>query len=166
MRRYRCFEVKLEPSYSTNQEFAKITGFGIDHYYENTDFYTLRLNKKFYWNAPRNNPDMKSVREFKRYYENHRKRFRYIYSANKLWYIKRKNLQNNLIDRGTLPLTFAAMHRLSEMSRYDPNTLEKHLEKSYGWLLSEFITKSIYQFIDMISSEITGDDFRITGFRT
>jgi hypothetical protein len=159
-------EVKLEPSYSTKQEFSKVTGFGIDPLYVDKDYYTLRLNKKFYWNAPRNTPDAKSIRDLKKYYENHRKRFRYIYSANKLWYIKRRNLQNGLIDRGTLPLTFAAMHRLSEMSRYDPNTLEKHLEKSYGWLLSEFITKSIYQYIDMISSEITGDDFRITGFRT
>ncbi|USK46333.1 YaaC family protein [Cytobacillus oceanisediminis] len=159
-------EVKLEPGYSSQQEFAKLTGFGIDKYYDVVDFYTLRLNKKFHWNAPRNSPDTDSLRDFVRYYETHRKRFRYIYSANKLWYIKRKNLQNGLIDRQTLPLTFAAMHRLSEMSRYDPNTLKKHLEKNYGWLLSEFITKSIYQFIDMISSEITGDDFRITGFRT
>lgn len=58
------------------------------------------------------------------------------------------------------------MHCLSEMSRYDPNRLAKHLEKSCGWLLTEFINKSIYQFIDMISSEISGDDFRVTGFRT
>lgn len=159
-------EVQLEPGYSSQQEFAKITGFGIDRYYDNTDFYTLRLNKKFYWYAPRNSPDRRSLKEFSKYYTNHRTRFRYIYSHSKLWYIKRKNLQNGLIDRSTLPLTFAAMHRLSEMSRYDPETLEKHLHKNYGWLLSEFITKSIYQFVDMISSEITGDDFRVTGFRT
>lgn len=49
---------------------------------------------------------------------------------------------------------FAAMHRLSEMSRYDPNTLDKHLAGKAGWLLTEFITKSIYQFIDMISSDV------------
>jgi hypothetical protein len=120
-------EVKLKPSYSTNQEFAKITGFTIDRYYDNSNFYTLRLNKVFYWNAPRNNPDIRSITEFTRYYENHRKRFRYIYSANKLWYIKRKDLKG-IIDRGTLPLTFATMHRLSEMSRYDPNTLENILK--------------------------------------
>jgi hypothetical protein len=158
-------EVKLEPAYSTPQEFKKITGFGLDRLYDNTDNYNLRLNKEFNWNAPRNSPDPQSLKNFKKYYQNNRKRFRYIYSSTDLWYIKRKNLQN-VIDRGTLPLTYAAMHRLSEMSRYDPNTLEKHLHKNYGWLLSEFITKSIYQFIDMISSEITGDDFRVTGFRT
>lgn len=159
-------EVKLEPESSTMQEFSKITGFGIDRYYDQGDYYTLRLNKKFHWNAPRNNPDQDSIKAFKKYYASHRKRFRYIYSTNNLWYIKRKNLKNGLIDRGTLPLIFAAMHRLSEMSRYDPNTLTKHLEKSYGWLLSEFITKSIHQFVDMISSEITGEDFRIPGFRS
>ncbi|MFJ1450510.1 YaaC family protein [Bacillus halotolerans] len=159
-------ELRLEPEYSTDKEFAKITGFGKDFYYDQIDYYTLRLNKEFKWDAPRNNPTTESLQDLSKYYKNHRKRFRYIYSANKLWYIKRKNLTNGLIDRGTLPLTFAAMHRLSEMSRYDPNTLEKHLEKSYGWLLSEFITKSIHQFVDMVSSEITGDDFRVTGFRT
>lgn len=120
----------------------------------------------FHWHAPRNNPDKASIKAFKQYYESHRKRFRYIYSTNNLWYIKRKNLKNGLIDKGTLPLTFSAMHRLSEMPRYDPNTLNKHLEKPYGWLLSEFITKSIHQFVDMISSEITGDDFRVPGFRS
>ncbi|ATL40557.1 hypothetical protein CQJ38_13895 [Bacillus velezensis] len=158
-------ELRLEPEYSSENEFSKITGFGKDIYYDQVDYYTIRLNKKFKWDAPRNNPTTESLQELSKYYKNHRKRFRYIYSANKLWYIKRKNLAK-VINRGTLPLTFGAMHRLSEMSRYDPNTLEKHLEKSYGWLLSEFITKSIHQFVDMVSSEITGDDFRVTGFRT
>lgn len=51
------------------------------------------------------------------------------------------------------------------MSRYDPNRLDAHLASQHGWLLSEFINKSLYQFIDMISSEISGDDFRATGFR-
>lgn len=57
------------------------------------------------------------------------------------------------------------MHRLSELSRYEPQTLNKHLNKDASWLLTEFITKSMYQFIDQISSEITGNDFRLTGFR-
>ncbi|WP_299143409.1 YaaC family protein [uncultured Vibrio sp.] len=62
-------------------------------------------------------------------------------------------------------LTIGAMHRLSELSRYNPQNLHKHLTKDASWLLSEFINKSIYQFIDQISSEITGNDFRVTGFR-
>lgn len=43
--------------------------------------------------------------------------------------------------------------------------LNNHLEKKGGWLLSEFISKSMVQFIDQISSEITGFDFKPTGFR-
>ncbi len=161
-------ETKLEAEYSNKTTISKLKGFEIDPYYDNTDCYVIRLKKRFKWNAIRNQPDTDSRTAFKTYYKNHRNKFRYIYSANKLWYIKRNDLTNNnsVIDRNPLILMFGAMHRLSEMSRYDPNTLDKHLSGKSGWLLSEFITKSIYQFIDMISSEITGDDFRVTGFRT
>lgn len=65
-------------SYSTQQEFSKITGFGIDRFYEKNVFYTLRLNKNFYWKAPRNSPNTESLKQFKKYYKSHRKRFRYI----------------------------------------------------------------------------------------
>ncbi|MFC7679936.1 YaaC family protein [Paenibacillus sp. GCM10028914] len=159
-------EVTLESQYSNQGTMKKITGFSKDRYYDNNDIYIIRRNKTFYWEASHNAPNAKSLSSFKKYYLNNRKKFRYIYSPNKLWYIKRSNLTNGIIDRNTLVLTFAAMHRLSEMSRYDPNALEKHLSSGSGWLLTEFITKSSVQFIDMISSEITGDDFRVTGFRS
>ncbi|WP_243550628.1 YaaC family protein [Priestia megaterium] len=160
-------ETKLEPQYSNKTTLSKLKGFEIDPYYDNSDGYVIRIKKRFKWNAPRNKPNAISGSALRSYYQNHRNRFRYIYSANKLWYIKRADLDNShIIDRNSLILMFGAMHRLSEMSRYDPNTLDKHLSGKAGWLISEFITKSIYQFIDMISSEITGDDFRVTGFRT
>lgn len=159
-------EAILEPQYSNQSTIAKLQGYSVDRYYNNSQFYVIRHNKTFYWEAPRNVPTNGSMISLNNYYFNNRKNLRYIYSPNKLWYIKRNNLKNGIINKSTLTLTFAAMHRLSEMSRYDPNSLDIHLTHSYGWLLSEFITKSIYQFIDMISSEITGDDFRVTGFRT
>lgn len=166
IRREGWLEVTLEPQDSNKATLSKITGYGIDNYYNNSEFYVLRRNKKFIWDAPRNNPTLESLNSFRSYYFNNRKNLRYIFSPNKLWYLKRSNLTNGIINKGTLTLTFSAMHRLSEMSRYDPNTLDKHLSSSSGWLISEFITKSAFQFIDMISSEITGDDFRVTGFRT
>ncbi|MFP9135520.1 YaaC family protein, partial [Shewanella algae] len=93
--------------------------------------------------------------------------FAYIYSANDLWYVKRKDLtSSSIISRSTLPLTYAAMHRLSELARYEPQSLRTHLEKEASWLLSEFIEKSIVQFVDQISCEITGNEFRVTGFRS
>ncbi|MGI1809694.1 YaaC family protein [Priestia sp. TGN 0903] len=162
------FEARLEPEYSNKTTMSKLPSFEIDPYYDNNDYYVIRLKKRFSWDAYRNQPNAISRASFKSYYKKNRNRFRYIYSANNLWYIKRSDLINNscIIDRNPLILMFGAMHRLSEMSRYDPNTLDKHLSGKAGWLLSEFITKSIYQFIDMVSSEITGDDFRVTGFRT
>jgi hypothetical protein len=159
------FEVQLENEHSNTRTLSRLTGYGLDPIYDNSRCYTLRRNKKFDWEAPRGVPTDKSLESLQKHHTKIRKELRYIYSPNSLWYIKRKDLQNYLIDKSTLTLTMAAMHRLSELSRYNPQTLNKHLEKDASWLLTEFINKSIYQFIDHISSEITGHDFRVTGFR-
>lgn len=158
-------EVQLEKEHSTNSTIKKLIGFSIDKKYNNSS-YTIRRNKTFDWKAPRNSPMGDSVKNLQEYHVKIRKQLRYIYSPTNLWYIKRKDVQTGIINRSTLPLVFIAMHRLSELARYQPQTLKKHLEKKHSWLLSEFISKSMYQFIDQISSEITGDDFRLTGFRT
>lgn len=160
------FDCSLDLKNSNNRVIGKLIGFSRDRFYQNQSSWIIRRNKKFNWKAPRNNPTPKSLKEFKKYYTKIRGKLRYIYGHTDLWYIKRKDLTNNIIDRNTLTLTFAAMHRLSEMSRYEPNILRNHLERNASWLLSEFISKSILQFVDQISSEITGNDFRLTGFRT
>ena len=158
-------EIQIEPKHSNNRTLTRLEGYSLDPNYDNSTYYTLRRNKKFNWDAPRNNPTQVSLTSLESYYTKRRKELRYIYSPNELWYIKRKDLQNYIIDKSTLTLTIGAMHRLSELSRYNPQTLSKHLTKDASWLLTEFINKSIYQFIDQISSEITGNDFRMTGFR-
>jgi len=158
-------EIQLEKEHSNSRTLGRLIGYSIDRNYDNSKFYTLRRNKKFNWDAPRNNPTQESIESLESYYKNRRKELRYIYSPNELWYVKRKDLQNHIIDKSTLTLTIGAMHRLSELSRYNPQILSKHLTKDASWLLTEFINKSIYQFIDQISSEITGNDFRMTGFR-
>lgn len=160
------FEAELEPEHSNKTTLSRLVGFSLDEKYVNDDFYTIRRNKVFTWIAPRNTPTADSKKELEKYHVKIRKQLRYIYSPNNLWYVKRKDLKNHVIDRGTLPLIFIAMHRLSELSRYQPQILKKLFERSSSWLLSEFITKSMVQFVDQISSEITGDDFRMTGFRT
>jgi hypothetical protein len=70
-----------------------------------------------------------------------------------------------VIERCSLTLTYAAMHRLSELARYEPHRLAGHLEASYNWLLNEFIAIALHQFTDEIASEITGLDFMIPGTR-
>lgn len=159
------FEFKLETEHSNQRTLKRLVGYGLDSIYDNSILYTLRRNKKFTWETNRSVPTEESLRRLQEYHKKIRKELRYIYSPNPLWYIKRKDLTNNIINKSTLTLTIAAMHRLSELSRYNPQILSKHLAKDASWLLTEFINKSIYQFIDQISSEITGDDFRITGFR-
>ena len=58
-----------------------------------------------------------------------------------------------------LVLIFAAMHRLSELSRYDPVAFSGHLNVNHNWLLSEFIRTAPNQFIYGMASEITGLEF-------
>lgn len=158
-------EIKLEPEHSNKATLGRLIGYSLDKNYNNSTTYTLRRNKSFNWDAPRNNPTDVSLQNLNSYHKKIRRELRYIYSPNELWYIKRKDLTNFIIDKSTLTLTIGAMHRLSELSRYEPQVLSKHLSKDASWLISEFINKSMYQFIDHISSEITGNNFRVTGFR-
>lgn len=160
------FQTKLERDYSNKTTLNKLVGFNIDNYYSSSYEYTIRRNKTFIWDCSRNKPSAESLKSFNNYYKKLRTQLQYIYSPNELWYIKRTDTTNKIIRKNSLILTMAAMHKLSELSRYEPQTLKKLLEKDQSWLLSEFINKSIVQFIDNISSEITGDDFRQTGFRT
>lgn len=83
----------------------------------------------------------------------------------RLWYIKREGI-DGVIPRNPMSLTFAGMHRLSELSRYEPVVLSKHLGSQHNWLLSEFIKNAPYQFIDHIASEITGEEFMSPGIVT
>jgi len=83
----------------------------------------------------------------------------YINGMDTLWYVKAVPTQGTRIRRQTSTLTLAAMHRLSEESRYHPESLAKCLEGENNWLVSEFIKMSGTQFIDEIASEITGKQF-------
>lgn len=87
----------------------------------------------------------------------------YIHGSPVSWYIKRTKTTNNdnYISLPPLILIFAAMHRLSELARYDPGKLSNHFECKQNWLLSEFLKGSPIQFIDEISSEITGLEFKV-----
>jgi len=62
-------------------------------------------------------------------------------------------------------LVLAAMHRLSEICRYQPLQLELFLAGQKNWLLSEFIEMSPIQFIDEMASEITGYQFLVPNVR-
>ena len=103
-----------------------------------------------------NNED--SIKRFIDYHRSIRAEISYIYGPYRLWYLKRGGIKD-AIKRSTMTLAYAAMHRLSELSRYDPLILARHFDCQHNWLISEFIRIAPRHFIDEIASEITGHDF-------
>lgn len=89
----------------------------------------------------------------------------YINGAETLWYIRGKENSEQQINNSPITITLAAMHRLSELSRYDPFKLEDFLNGEENWIIAEFIQQSPAQFIDELSSEITGHQFLIPNVR-
>ena len=121
----------------------------------------VRRKKRFKWHKARDNKPEKdrSIARLVTYHGTTRRVIVNISGNRDLWYLKRHQDRNNVGMRHTLVLMFAAMHRLSELSRYDPSGLEKHLSGQANWLLTEFISGAMDQFIDQIGSEITGSQF-------
>ncbi|WP_433762967.1 YaaC family protein [Brucella anthropi] len=89
----------------------------------------------------------------------------YINGSQTLWYMRTRPSAANLILRRVPTLILMAMHRLSELSRYKPLELNKHLSSKKNWLIDEFLRMSPSQFIDEISSEITGFQFQVPNVR-
>lgn len=81
----------------------------------------------------------------------------YISGSTTLWYAKARPEENEKsIQRSPLTISLAAMHRLSELSRYSPMQLAQLFRGDQNWLLTEFIRMSPQQFADEIAAEITG----------
>lgn len=157
-----CAEIK-DRKYQNQITINKLpTGFERDMGFP--EKWIIRRKDRFSWKSGSKNNSGNFLR-LKNYHKITRKNIQYIYGNNKLWYIKRAGTPK-IIDRNILTLTFAAMHRLSEMARYNPTSLARHFESQHNWLLSEFIDIALYQFIDGVSSEITGNEFMIPGRRS
>lgn len=121
----------------------------------------IRRKKRFCWWKGQTNALQKNGAEKRLiHYHGQTRRVVVNISGNRdLWYLKRHQPKNNVGMRHTIVLMFAAMHRLSELARYDLAGLDRHLAGKANWLLSEFIHGSADQFVDQIASEITGCQF-------
>jgi hypothetical protein len=82
-----------------------------------------------------------------------------------LWYLKRDAGPACVINRFNLTIIIAVMHRLSELSRYDPKGLAGHLNGQANWLLTEFVQLAPAQFIDELVCEMTSLEIRLPGVR-
>jgi uncharacterized protein (UPF0332 family) len=128
-----------------------------------TDKFIIRRKKRFKWNGRQQKNIVESL---KKYHKKIRQHAYYINGNQRLWYLKRTGGFTDYIRRTSTTITFATMHRLSELARYSPENLAKHLDSSHNWLFSEFIDLAAEQFVDEIASEITGKEFLPTAINS
>ena len=124
--------------------------------FENEGVYELRRKRRFKWSG---HDIENSITEFTKYHKTIRRRIMPIYSSENRWYLKKSVSGHDKLNNSQLVLMFSAMHRLSELSRYDPISLAGHFNVNHNWLLAEFIKASPSQFVYGIASEITGLEF-------
>lgn len=114
-------------------------------------------------NGAKRNPDSIS-RDVRDLTKSLRKNFAYIRGTKRLWYLKRKKLpSSDVLNLNTMTINMAAMHRISEIARYKPEQLNRLMKSKENWLLHEFISQALDQFIDELASEITKQDIMCVG---
>lgn len=153
------FEAKLIDRFADKRRLVSIPkSFEI---FEGDEGFIVRRKKTFKWFDGRSS-DAKIAAAHQRLgqYHSQTRRLVVCISGNKdLWYLKKQVENNAPGSRHLLTLMFAAMHRLSELSRYDPNGFERHLAGQANWLITEFVRGAMDQFIDQVATEITGCQF-------
>lgn len=97
-------------------------------------------------------------------YTKYRKMFSFISSEKKLWYINEKEILNDSAIPDILAIV-AITHRFSEIVRYKPEEMERLLSSKENWLIHEFLSLALDQFIDVISCEITKHDIMKTRYK-
>lgn len=148
------FQAQISPRY-VNSHTKKVIapGFEVNKF---DGRYELRKRARFTWSGR----DVEnSINNLEDYHRTLRKRIVPIHSSENRWYIKKSVSGYDKIKNSQLTLMYAVMHRLSELSRYEPMSLNKHFEMQHNWLISEFIRIAPRQFIYGMASEITGLEF-------
>lgn len=158
------FQFEVTDRQHKDKHFLNILPDGFEKDKGIADRFVVRLRRRFRWEWGAYDRQV-NLNRLTNYHRRVRKHLHYIHGPRCLWYVKRAAGRSGYIDRNPLTLAFAAMHRLSELSRYEPFLLQRHFGSQHNWLLSEFLSTSPDQFIDQISSEITSQDFMIPGRR-
>ena len=96
------------------------------------------------------------IENLKNYYKQIRPSFYYVDRGALVWYIKKELPKTQTLDRSPLLLIYALMHWMSELVRYNPQLFATFMDSKSNWLISEFVNVGLLQFVDGISSEITG----------
>lgn len=131
---------------------------------EGFEGHVLETVDTFAWSGARR-PTTADIAALKAFHKSLRQKIRYISGARPVWYLQRALSSYVLISRHNLTLTFAAMHRMSEISRYKPIELQRLLGGNRNWVIHEFSQVACNQLIDEMASEITGMEISPAGVR-
>ena len=163
---YIWVDAKIEGRFADGRSLQTLPNeFEVDAGY--TDSCVIRTKKKVKW-VGRSASKIERQLAFSRlanYHHKQRQHLVYISSSPDLWYLKRQMAGAAHIRRYSMTLIMAAMHRLSELSRYDPEGLAKYLAGKENWLLTEFIELAPMHFIDELVCEMTSLEFGTPGIR-
>jgi len=146
------FSAELNDKY-TNRATPRMLPSGFEKDIGVEDKYVIRKKKRFKWSE--DNLD-KSFRHVQKHNRSARRYILPIFAARNRWYLKKQGKLSEGVDKPLLPLLFGAMHRLSELARYDPLRLSTHLDNQQNWLLTEFLSLAPAQFINHVACEISG----------
>ena len=116
--------------------------------------FVVRMKPRFQWKAKQKTA---SINRLVSYHRRVRLDVVPIIEPLNRWYLRRRGTAAGGFHQAVI--IFAALHRLSELSRYDPLRLRAHLNARHNWLVTEFLSLGPAQFIHLVSSEITGQEF-------
>lgn len=117
----------------------------------------IRLKKRFKWDE---DDVTNSLVRFTTYHARvHAEVSPIITTGMNRWYLRKEKSRGPAFRLPLLARMFAAMHRLSELSRYNPVRLERHLEAKHNWLLDEFLAQAPAQFVHLVARELARREF-------
>ncbi|MCA4766442.1 hypothetical protein H8Z65_23225 [Mycobacterium avium subsp. hominissuis] len=147
---------KIDPKYSDPKILSRFKCSKVDIWNKDGEFIlTWKNGPTLKDKRAINSEDMKVFHtKLRRYYQE------ISAGSNSRWYFKNFE-DDNAVDLNPLVIMLIVMHRLSELSRYNPGILSNYLASDQSWLLSEFISLAPFQFINGISAEITSQQLGI-----
>ncbi len=152
------FVTELDQRYTSSQLNNILpSGYEIDNGAK--DRCLIRRKKRFKWNKNQGSNKTNNLQKLTQYHQKIRQNVLPIFASTNSWYIKKHLKSVTRMEKSQLPIIFAAMHKLSELSRYNPIKLERHLDASHNMILTEFLQVAPAQFINHIACEITGKEF-------
>ena len=95
-------------------------------------------------------------------YQKYRNHFSYIAADKRIWYLKRDNDYNCVSNLNSMIVSVAIVHRFSEIVRYKPEQMYRLLHSKENWLIHEYLSIVLDQFMDEISCEITKQEIMNT----